>query len=139
MTDVDRLKADVTGKIKILLMWRFLLTCRVYVAIFPDVACLCGEPRQKKKLIPPPRQLLTVNVVQHKRRSLYCTNIYSSVPELSAKILVNPTCSWRNSLDPILHLYPDTQKRKGAAASFVFSWRHPFIHNLNTHTHRQEE
>ena len=68
--------------------------------------CHISTPHQQKIVIPLACQLLTVNVCQTKRRYLYCTNIYSSVPELSLKILVTPTCSWHNSLNSFLHLYP---------------------------------
>ena len=89
-----------------ILMWSFFADVAHLCGTFSGVARLCGVSRQKKNHFPPPRQLLTVNVGQHKRRSLYCTNIYSSVPKLSPEILVTPMCSWRNSLDPFLHLYP---------------------------------
>ena len=94
----------------ILLMWRsYVAFCwcgALMWHFFVDIARLCSVPRKQKNQFPPSRQLLTVNVGQHKRCSLYCTNIYSSVPKLSPEILITPICSRRNSLKPFFHLYP---------------------------------
>ena len=77
-----------------MLMWQFLLTWHAYVLIFAYMTCLHGKflllwcATSGKNYFPPPRQLLTVKVGQTKQCYLYCTNIYSSVPELSRKYLL---------------------------------------------------
>ena len=102
MTELRRMKMGV----EVGVFFYFFININNVGPTHSEKYCHTSMPRQQKILFPPPRQRLMVNVGQYKQCTLYCTNIYSSHPELNPKIHFTPMCSWRNCLDPFLHLYP---------------------------------